>query len=159
MNSRKRHKTNNILPIVSIFIMMILVAIFENVRGVFIPIFKKDFSINDTTIGIMLTFSSLGYIVFTYIGGILCEKIGQKKVFSLGFIFLIISLLVLSYTVPLLLIRHVHNEYGTFSNGHSYKYLSSCIIFKLPSYTDEYDSFLLWTRFNLCTEISRNYDI
>jgi fucose permease len=99
-------KKTNVMAIVAIFIMMILVAIIENIRGVFIPIFKQDFGINDTTIGVMLTVSSLGYIVFTYIGGTLCEKIGQKKVFILGFIFLITSLglLGVTYTVPLLLV-------------------------------------------------------
>ncbi|MCM0647077.1 MFS transporter [Clostridium swellfunianum] len=71
---------------------MILNAAAENVRGIFIPMFKSDFSVNDTEIGLMLTVSSMGYLIFTYIGGILCEKIGQKKVFISGFIAIIISL-------------------------------------------------------------------
>jgi fucose permease len=72
--------------------MMILNAMAENVKGIFIPLFKNDFSVNDTQIGYMLTISSLGYIIFTYIGGMLCEKLGQKKVFVLGFLSLILSL-------------------------------------------------------------------
>ncbi|WP_291580583.1 MFS transporter [Clostridium sp. UBA6640] len=32
----------------------------------------------------MITIGYIGYISFTYIGGLLCEKIGQKKVFLLG---------------------------------------------------------------------------
>jgi fucose permease len=91
MNSSTRNKTY-ILPIIFIFIMMILAAAAENVRGVFIPLFKDNFSINDTEIGVMLTVSSMGYLLFTYIGGILCEKIGQKNVFSAGFAALILSL-------------------------------------------------------------------
>lgn len=83
---------NHILPILFIFMMMILNASAENVRGIFIPMFKSDFSVNDTEIGLMLTVSSMGYLIFTYIGGILCEKIGQKKVFISGFIAIIISL-------------------------------------------------------------------
>ncbi|MBL4938444.1 MFS transporter [Clostridium sp. YIM B02515] len=85
---------------------MILNATAENVRGVFIPLFKKDFSINDTEIGFMLTVSSVGYIVFTYIGGLLCEKLGQKKVFIAGFISMVIALLGLwmSYSYPIFLI-------------------------------------------------------
>jgi fucose permease len=89
-NSIKNRKY--ILPIVFIFIMMILAAAAENVRGVFIPLFKNDFSVNDTEIGIMLTVSSMGYLIFTYIGGVLCEKIGQKNVFIAGFASLVISL-------------------------------------------------------------------
>lgn len=83
---------NHILPIVFIFIMMILAAAAENVRGLFIPLFKSDFSLNDTEIGFMLTVSSMGYLTFTYIGGILCDKIGQKNVFTAGFAVLVVSL-------------------------------------------------------------------
>jgi fucose permease len=85
-------KRSYILPIIFIFTMMILVATAENVRGVFIPLFKRDFSINDTNIGVMLTISSLGYILFTYIGGVLCGKIGQKNVFICGITCIIVSL-------------------------------------------------------------------
>lgn len=93
----KNRKGNYILPIVLIFIMMLLAAMAENVRGVFIPLFKRDFSINDTNIGIMLTISSIGYIISTYIGGILCEKIGQKKVFVSGLFCIGVSLLGLGF--------------------------------------------------------------
>lgn len=105
MNRDNKNKSY-LIPIVFIFIMMILIATAENVRGVFIPLFKKDFSVNDTEIGLMLTVSSLGYIIFTYIGGILCQKIGQKKVFIAGFIFIIMSLLGLwtSYSYFMLLL-------------------------------------------------------
>jgi fucose permease len=82
----------HILPIIFIFIMMILAAAAENVRGIFIPLFKNDFLVNDTEIGFMLTVSSLGYLIFTYIGGVLCEKIGQKNVFLAGFMSIIVSL-------------------------------------------------------------------
>lgn len=88
----KEGKRYYIVPIIFIFTMMILAATAENVKGVFIPLFKKDFLINDTNIGFMLTISSLGYILFTYIGGVLCEKIGQKKIFIYGLICIVVSL-------------------------------------------------------------------
>lgn len=94
----KGNKKSFVLPIIFIFVMMILAATAENVRGVFIPLFKSDFSINDTNIGLMLTISSLGYILFTYIGGILCERLGQKKVFLLGLSCIAISLCGLGLT-------------------------------------------------------------
>lgn len=104
--SENLKKKQYIIPIVFIFMMMILNATAENVRGVFIPLFKNDFSINDTEIGFMLTVSSVGYIVFTYIGGLLCEKFGQKKVFIAGFISMVIALLGLwmSYSYSIFLI-------------------------------------------------------
>lgn len=86
---------NNIVVIIFIFIMMALNAMAENTRGIFIPSFKLDFNIDNTSIGVMLFVGSLAYISFTYIGGILCEKIGQKRViiFGLGFMFLSLALL------------------------------------------------------------------
>lgn len=80
------------------FMMMILAAVSENTRGVFIPSFKENFSVNDTKIGFMLTIGSIGYIAFTYLGGALSEKIGQKKVINIGILVMILSLVVLSFS-------------------------------------------------------------
>lgn len=87
---------NNYVVIAFIFMLMILNAMAENTRGIFIPSFKSDFSIDNTGIGIMLFIGSLAYILFSYIGGILCEKIGQKRVIMLGVSFMILSLILLS---------------------------------------------------------------
>ena len=76
--------------------MMAVNAMAENTRGIFIPSFKSDFSIDNTSIGIMLFIGSLAYILFTYIGGLLCERIGQKKVIILGIAFMFFSLALLS---------------------------------------------------------------
>jgi len=76
--------------------MMALNAMAENTRGIFIPSFKSDFNIDNTGIGIMLFIGSLAYILFSYIGGMLCEKIGQKKVIILGLSFMFFSLALIS---------------------------------------------------------------
>lgn len=89
-------RRNNIIATVFMFLLMILAAIAENTRGIFVPSFKENFSINDTQIGVMLTMTSIGYMVATYFGGALCQKIGQKKVFIIGIIFMIGSLGLLS---------------------------------------------------------------
>lgn len=90
-------KKFNIPATIMIFITMIIAAVAENTKGIFIPVFKSNFHVNDTKIAFMLTGASIGYIIFTYIGGILCEKSGQKKVFLYGFMCIIISLFMLSY--------------------------------------------------------------
>lgn len=79
------------IPMVFIFIMMILVAMYDNVRGPFVPAIKSDFSINNKEISWTLLACSLGYMIFTYLGGFLSEKIGHKKVFILGFLLIILS--------------------------------------------------------------------
>lgn len=73
-------------------------AVAENLRGVFIPIFRQDFGINNSSIGLMLSFGSLAYIMFTFIGGILCEKLGQKKVFLIGLLCMTVSMFLFSRT-------------------------------------------------------------
>lgn len=76
--------------------MMALNAMAENTKGIFIPSFKSDFNIDNTGIGVMLFIGSLAYILFSYIGGILCEKIGQKRVIILGLSCMFFSLAILS---------------------------------------------------------------
>ena len=71
-------------------------AMAENTKGIFIPSFKSDFNIDNTGIGVMIFIGSLAYILFSYIGGILCEKIGQKRVIILGLSFMVFSLVLLS---------------------------------------------------------------
>jgi len=87
---------NNIIVMIFLFILMALNAMAENSKGIFIPSFKTDFNIDNTGIGIMLFIGSLAYILFSYIGGMLCEKIGQKKVIILGISFMVFSLALMS---------------------------------------------------------------
>lgn len=80
------------LVIVFMFAIMILSAMGDNLRGVFIPSFKADFLVTDTHMGIMLVVGSIGYIICAYLGGMICETLGHKKVISIGLTFMIISL-------------------------------------------------------------------
>ncbi|MBC2400184.1 MFS transporter [Clostridium tetanomorphum] len=77
---------------------MMLSAACESTRGIFVPTFEKEFGVSDNQIAYIFTASSIAYILFTYIGGILCEKLGQKKVFIIGFISILISFIVLYFT-------------------------------------------------------------
>ncbi|MBU3130605.1 MFS transporter [Clostridium tagluense] len=87
---------NNAIVIIFLFIAMALNAMAENTKGIFIPSFKLDFNIDNTGIGIMIFIGSLAYISFSYIGGILCEKIGQKRVIVLGLSCMVLSLALMS---------------------------------------------------------------
>ncbi len=46
MNSKKQ----NYVALAFLFIMMILATIVENTKGIFIPVFKQEFGVNDNTI-------------------------------------------------------------------------------------------------------------
>lgn len=89
-------KNRNFDVIVVIFIIMAAIAVVDNTKGIFIPAFKESFNANNTSMGIMLSACSLGYIIFTYIGGILCEKLGQRKVILLGLIIIIGSTVIIA---------------------------------------------------------------
>ncbi|KYH31671.1 inner membrane protein YbjJ [Clostridium tepidiprofundi DSM 19306] len=91
-------KRRNIILIIFIFILMALQAGAENMINIFIPTLKNEFAISNANIGTMISLGSLGYVAFTFIGGILCDKIGQKKVFIFGILFLIISLFLYANT-------------------------------------------------------------
>lgn len=94
---KEKIQNSNLFIIVFVFAIMLMNAAAENVRGVFIPLFKRDFLVNNTEIGFMLMISSAAYIAFSYIGGILCERVGQKKVFFLGLASMVASLTILSF--------------------------------------------------------------
>lgn len=89
-----KEKTNY-LVIAFLFIIMILSAMGDNLRGVFIPSFKSDFLVQDTHMGIMLVAGSIGYIIFAYLGGMICETLGHKRLISIGVALMVISLFTL----------------------------------------------------------------
>lgn len=91
-----RQSKDNLWLIIFMFLIMGFNAIVDNTKGVLIPIFKEVFTASNTDIGLMISIGTFAYIIFTYIGGILCEKIGQRKVFLLGLIFMTISIFLMS---------------------------------------------------------------
>lgn len=91
-------KKSNTLAIILIFFVMVLSAICDNIIGVFAPVLRSEFNINNTSISTMYMITTAGYMIFNYIGGILSRKLGHKKVFILGFIITIISLISITFS-------------------------------------------------------------
>ena len=92
-------KKNKSLAItIFIFIIMAVIAIVDNTKGIFVPVFKETFNTNNTSMGMLLSVCSLGYIIFTYVGGILCEKFGQRKVIGAGLFTIVASVLVVAFS-------------------------------------------------------------
>ncbi|HBF77880.1 MAG TPA: MFS transporter [Clostridiaceae bacterium] len=85
-------KKNRTYFAICLFSMMILFSISDNVIGALIPTFKSEFSLNNTQISSLIAISSLGYIIFGYIGGIICSKYGYKILTIFGY-----SLLTLAF--------------------------------------------------------------
>jgi fucose permease len=95
-NKEPQAKQFSNTPIIILLVLMyVIVAMSDNFKGIFVPLFKEDFGINNTQIGYVLTAGLLAYAVFQYIGGIFIEKIGYKKVVAFGFIIGMVSLVLL----------------------------------------------------------------
>lgn len=95
-NSVEKAKQHNNVPIVILMVLMyVIVAMSDNFKGIFVPFFKSGFGVNNTQIGYVMTASLFSYAVFQFIGGIMVEKIGHKKVIALGFIVAIAALVIL----------------------------------------------------------------
>lgn len=83
-------------PIILLLLLMyVIVAMSDNFKGIFVPIFKEEFGVSNTAVGYVLTAALFAYALFQYIGGMLVERIGYKKTISIGFCGGIAALLVL----------------------------------------------------------------
>ncbi len=77
-------KRDYILTLIVSFAMMITIAMSENAKGIFIPIFKSTFDINDVSIGWALLLMSFTYMIASYLGGRILEHISRKKLILIG---------------------------------------------------------------------------
>lgn len=82
--------------VVVIFLLMFLSPFIENTRGIFIPIFKEEFSVSNTLISGMITGVSLLGMGVTFLGGAITERIGQRKTIFLGILLLLGGILIQS---------------------------------------------------------------
>jgi len=99
MKENKKHqgeKINNLPIILLLVFMYVIIAMSDNFKGIFVPLFKEDFQVNNTQIGYVFTGGLLAYAVFQYIGGVFIERLGHKKVIALGTIPAIVGLVFLT---------------------------------------------------------------
>ncbi|MBB6217122.1 fucose permease [Anaerosolibacter carboniphilus] len=82
--------------IVLTFGLMLAQGCIDNIRGVLIPSIKEAFMVSYTSIATMMLVTTFGYILATFTGGMMTDKIGQKKVILTGFGFILIAILGIS---------------------------------------------------------------
>ncbi|MBY0755599.1 MFS transporter [Clostridium sardiniense] len=75
---------NKIISTTLIYFVMVVAAITEGLINIFTVPIKRDFAITDTKLSLMFMFGTIAYLICNYVGGALCEKIGQKKLFLIG---------------------------------------------------------------------------
>lgn len=84
--------------IFSTFLAMLIMAITDSTKGILVPTFKEVFGVSDTSIGTFLMIGSLTYVITTYLGGIICPKIGQKRLIISGMLIAGCGFLCTSYS-------------------------------------------------------------
>ncbi|XID96122.1 MFS transporter [Paenibacillaceae bacterium WGS1546] len=80
-----RIKTNYALLLSIVFGGFLVFGFSENIKGPAIPRMQADFSLNETQLGLLLAFNSLGYLVACSFTGALTARIGIKRTGILAF--------------------------------------------------------------------------
>ncbi len=77
-------KPNKIYTFFTLFYAYFVLALFDTAKGNFIPFFINDFSINNSTVGIILSINQLGSVFGAFLAGNASQKYGQKFTFIIG---------------------------------------------------------------------------
>lgn len=83
----------NAYTIAIIYLLMMLIGIVENVKGPLIINIKTFYGVDYTMMGLFLSVGSFGFILSTFLGGFLADKIGRKSVLISGLILIIAGIL------------------------------------------------------------------
>lgn len=86
-----RLKTNYWLLLLIVFGGFLIFGFSENVKGPAIPRMQSDFRLDETQLGILLAFNSIGYLVACSFTGLLSNRIGIKWTGILAFLSMAIS--------------------------------------------------------------------
>lgn len=78
---------------------MFMMGIIDSMRGPMIPGIRSTFDVSYSSIGGMLFIASLGFLISTFFGGVLCDKLGQKKVMYFGYMCVILGILGVSWSM------------------------------------------------------------
>jgi fucose permease len=70
---------------------MFLVGFMENIKGVSYPLIKNEFGVSYETQGTMISILSFSYTIFVVVAGFMLGRFGVKKIYVLGFIFLLLA--------------------------------------------------------------------
>ena len=85
--------TGTTLLFIILFGAMFIFGYIENIKGVAFPLIKTEFDVTYEQQGMMVSISSMGYVLFCLIGGILLGSLGVKKAFITGYLLIILGLL------------------------------------------------------------------
>lgn len=76
----------------TLFIAVFLVVLYgvfalcDNLKGIFVPLYKEEFQLSDTQAGAITTAAMLALAIFQYLSSLIIGKTGYKKFLILGFL-------------------------------------------------------------------------
>jgi len=105
-------KGNKVFLIFTLFYIYFTMALFDSSRGNFLPFFIKEFNINNTIMSLILSLSTLGNIIGSFLGGHFCEKYGHKTVYIIGSVTSTIGILIAPFTHNVFMLGLFYFIYG-----------------------------------------------
>ncbi|MBP2070907.1 MFS transporter [Thermoanaerobacterium butyriciformans] len=75
------------------YLLMLFIGLIDNIKGPIIAPIKSFYHIDYTYIGLLLFIGSLGFIIASFVGGIVVNRYGSKAALSGGLIFIILGIL------------------------------------------------------------------
>lgn len=75
---------NKVYTFFTLFYAYFVLALFDTAKGNFIPFFISDFSVSNSTIGIILSIGQSGSVFGAFLAGNASQKYGQKFTFIIG---------------------------------------------------------------------------
>ena len=101
----KSIKMHHYLMIFITYSVMLMFGFVENLKGMAIPPIRTEFNVDFSVIGTMVFFSSLGYLITCFLGGIFSEKWGHKITISIGYLLLILSTFLISLSPNIMMVN------------------------------------------------------
>lgn len=98
-------KTNRRLTFLAFVVLMIGLGSSDSLRGIFSPVFQGHFGLNSTRLGLIVTVSYVGNLVFLLVGGHLSARFAKKRVLQVLMLLWMAALALFALTdrYPLLL--------------------------------------------------------
>lgn len=90
------HMQNRLLFITSAILMVVL-GTSDALRGIFSPLFLNSFGFSESEVGLIVSASYFGNLVFLLLGGVIIDRIGIKKSMITFSILMMLSLLLLLF--------------------------------------------------------------
>ncbi|MDE4542757.1 MFS transporter [Thermoanaerobacterium sp. R66] len=75
------------------YLLMLLIGLVDNIKGPVLSPIKSFYNVDYTYIGLLLFIGSLGFIIASFVGGMIVNRYGSKMALSLGLVFIIIGIL------------------------------------------------------------------